>query len=418
MSFDLPVLLLVFNRPDVTAEAMEALRQLRPRRLFVAADGPRPGSESDPELCRRTRQIAANPHWKCEIKTLFQDGNLGCGRGPSTAISWFFDEVEAGIILEDDCVPNRSFFDFCAYLLNKYQDEERVGTIGGNFFLPSNLRMQQPYYFSKYLQAWGWATWRRTWKHYRFDLSFVSEEEWNRICRENCATRVEEEYWRFVIRALSQGIIDDVWDFQLLLIGWREKQLHVAPPKNLVRNLGFRPDATHTVTASPLARISTEELDDYRGDVEMKTMPDIDSITFYVRFLDSLASPWWLQQAIALDEHLTWVADQYRNLAQGVAGLRGVISQSKAVGAAQSFEGFAARIDGANQELASGRDRLLAFRRELAGAIEELQRVKQRLDERAPLSDAEPVAQEALLGQGVAGLLRGLRGFKILVSRE
>lgn len=134
MAFEVPVLLIVFNRPDLTAEVVEAARKVRPRRLFIAADGPRPDFETDAELCRRTREIASNPDWECEVTTLFQKENLGIGRGESTAISWFFDHVEEGIILEDDCLPSRSFFEFSAYFLDKYRDHQRVASVGGNFF--------------------------------------------------------------------------------------------------------------------------------------------------------------------------------------------------------------------------------------------------------------------------------------------
>jgi len=212
MALEVQVLLIVFNSPDLTAEIVEALRKVQPRRLFIAADGPRSDSETDAELCRRTREIASNPDWECEVTTLFQKENLGIGRGESTAMSWFFDHVEEGIILEDDCLPSRSFFEFCAYLLDKYRDDQRVASVGGNFFLPQIVRMPQPYYFSKYLQAWGWATWRRTWQNYRFDLSFLSQQDWDRICQENSATQVETKYWQYVTRALAKGTID-TWDF-------------------------------------------------------------------------------------------------------------------------------------------------------------------------------------------------------------
>ena len=416
MSCEVPVLLTVFNRPDVTAEVMEALRQVRPRYLFVAADGPRRGSDTDPDFCRRTREIAAHPDWKCEVNTLFQDVNLGSGRGESTAMSWFFEQVEAGIILEDDCCPSRSFFDFCAYLLDKYRDEERVGSIGGNFFLPPTVRMDQPYYFSKYLQGWGWATWRRTWQHYRYDLSFLAQDEWDRICRENASTRVEEEYWRFATRALAKGIVD-TWDYQLVLISWKQNQVHLAPSRNLVRNLGFRPDATNTVQPSPLAHLIAEEISDYRRDVELKLQPGIDSLTFYVRFLDSLSSPFFLQQAVALDEHLKWVGEQYRNLEHGVAAVKGLVAQSRHSPSIHRFEKFAIQFSKATQELMEGQERVLSSNQRLAEALEELDQLKQSLDEQTASGCDEP-ATPALLSHGIGGLRKGLRGFENLVHRE
>ncbi|HEY0791767.1 MAG TPA: hypothetical protein VGD78_11955 [Chthoniobacterales bacterium] len=410
----------MFNRPDVTAEVMEALRQVRPRHLFVAADGPRPGAADDPELCRRTREIAAHPDWKCEVSTLFQNDNLGCGRGASTALSWFFDQVEAGILLEDDCCPSRSFFDFSAYFLEKYRDEERVGSIGGNFFLPPTVRMEQPYYFSKYLQCWGWATWRRTWQHYRYDLSFLPQDEWDRICRENASTRVEEEYWRFATRALAKGIVD-TWDYQLVLICWRQNQVHLAPSRNLVRNLGFRPDATNTAQPSPLAHLTAEEISDYRREVELELQPGIDSLTFYVRFLDSLTSPFFLQQAVALDEHVKWVGDQYRNIEQGVAAVNGLVAQSQHAPSMQRFEKFASDFRRASEKLTAAQERVLASNQRLAEALRELDRLKGTLAELTVDGSDEPAVPlplRMLLSNAIGGLWKGLRGFENLVHRD
>jgi hypothetical protein len=416
MAFEVPVLLIVFNRPDVTAEIVEALGKVRPRRLFVAADGPRPDVQTDGELCRRTREIASNLNWECELTTLYQEKNLGIGLGESTAMSWFFEHVEEGIILEDDCLPSRSFFEFSAHLLEKYRDDHRVGSVGGSFFLPPVVRMAQPYYFSKYLQAWGWATWRRTWEHYRFDLSFLPQEEWDRICLENSASQTEAKYWQFVTRALAKGTID-TWDFQLVLICWKEKLLHVAPTKNLVKNLGFRPDATHTVLDSPMGRLLAEEVDNYHTGVEVQALPELDSLTFYLRFLDSLTSPWWLQQALPLDQHLSWVGTQYQNIAKGLGGLGALISQSADADSIQVFQQFESRFKEANQELATSERRLLESNQRLGQALEELNQLKRSVYDLASSDRYEP-SFRALLRQTVRGLQQGLRGFQGLLSGE
>ena len=364
MAFEVPVLLIIFNRPDVTAEIMATLRKVRPRRLFIAADAPRLNFETDAELCRRTREIASNPDRECEVITLFQKENLGVGRGQNAALSWFFEQVEEGIILEDDCLPSRSFFEFCAYFLDKYRDHSKVATVGGNFFLPHLLRLQQPYYFSKYFQVWGWATWRLNLQQYRFDLSFLPEAEWDRVCQENSATQVEAKYWQYVVRALAKGTID-AWDFQLNLICWKEKLLHIAPGRNLVKNVGFRADASHTVLESPMGRLFAEETNDYRREVEIQTLPDVDSLTFYVRFLDSLTLPWWLQQALPVDEHLSWAGTQYQNLKQGIAGLKQIVSQSGDPESILLFQKFESQLGQASQELATSVDRLSASNEQL-----------------------------------------------------
>jgi hypothetical protein len=414
MAFEVPVLLIIFNRPDVTAEVVAALRKVRPQRLFIAADGPRLNFETDAELCRRTREIASNPDWECEVTTLFQKENLGVGRGPNAALSWFFEQVEEGIILEDDCLPSRSFFEFSAYCLDKYRDNPRVATVSGNFFLPHLLRMQQPYYFSKYFQVWGWATWRRTWQHYRFDLSFLPEAEWDRISQDNSATQVEAKYWQYVARALAKGTIDS-WDFQLSLICWKEKMLHIAPAKNLVKNIGFRADASHTVLESPMGRLLAEEADDYRAEVEIQTLPDIDSLTFYVRFLDSLTLPWWLQQALPVDEHLSWAGTQYQNLREGIGGLKAIVSQTGDSESIQVFQKFESQLGKASEELAASLDQLSKSNQQLSQAVSDLNQLKLRVLElvRSAPYDA---AFRTLLVQSVLGLHQGMRGFQSLFN--
>ena len=136
MGFEVPILFLVFNRPDLTREVMSVLGELRPKRLFIAADGPRADRHGENELCRLTREVATTIEWECELKTLFRDKNLGCGPAVSQAITWFFDQVEEGIILEDDCLPSYSFFEFCEYALEKFREDTRIGTISGDYFLP------------------------------------------------------------------------------------------------------------------------------------------------------------------------------------------------------------------------------------------------------------------------------------------
>jgi hypothetical protein len=274
---------------------VSVLRQLRPKRLFVAADGPRKNVTSDSELCRRAREIATAVDWECELTTLLRDSNLGCGRAVSGAITWFFEQVEEGIILEDDCFPSLSFFEFCADALERFREDTRIGTISGDYFLPPDLLLEQPYYFSKYFQIWGWATWRRTWQRYRFDLSFESDANWRKILEEVHSAPLESKYWLEVLEGLKKGAVN-TWDYQLMFISWRERLLHVMPTRNLVSNIGYRPDATHTSFDSPLDQLPRSEIPAFQVDVKVCTLPQIDNLTFYVRFLESLHSVWWLQQ--------------------------------------------------------------------------------------------------------------------------
>ena len=169
------LLFLVFNRPDTTTQVFKKIRQAKPPRLYVASDGPRDGNSDDKKKVTKVREIATKVDWPCEVKTLFRDKNLGCKKGVSTAITWFFEHEEQGIILEDDCVPNLDFFTFCENLLQRYDKDERISTITGNNFQDGKWRGNASYYFSKYNHCWGWATWRRSWKNYDGDIKFWSK---------------------------------------------------------------------------------------------------------------------------------------------------------------------------------------------------------------------------------------------------
>jgi len=213
---DTPILLIVFNRSDTTRQVFKAIRQARPRQLFVAADGPREGVDGDGALCAAARSVATAVDWDCAVQTLFRDENLGCGLGPSTAISWFFENVEAGIILEDDCVPDPSFFRFSEELLERYRDVPRVMSISGDNFLRGRRRGAASYYFSRYPHIWGWASWRRAWQY--FDYETIPEE-----------------------------LRRHIWDWQWRLSVEKNRGLAVAPNVNLVSNIGCgAADATHT----------------------------------------------------------------------------------------------------------------------------------------------------------------------------
>src|SRR3954469_1056167 len=171
-----PVLLIIFNRPDTTRAVFEAIRQARPPKLYVAADGPRPNKESDAIRCELTREIINDVDWDCEVHTLFRETNLNCGVAPSSAFTWFFENEEQGIILEDDCLPSQSFFWYCEELLDRYKDDSRVMHIGGNNFLDGwHKDKDYSYYFSRSGHIWGWATWRRAWQKFDFNISLYNK---------------------------------------------------------------------------------------------------------------------------------------------------------------------------------------------------------------------------------------------------
>lgn len=234
-----PVLFLIFNRPATTARVFEQIRAARPKQLFVAADGPRMHIENDVLLCEKVRQIVKLVDWDCELKTLFRTENLGCGRAVSEAITWFFKDVEQGIILEDDCLPDLSFFSFCETLLNYYRNEIQIMHIGGtNFQYGKRQRGEGSYYFSKYCHVWGWATWRRAWEGY--DLAM-------RDCPDIVDGLDIEDFWKNIFRSnyVAPRSID-TWDYQWFYSVCKNKGLAIIPNKNLVQNIGFGENATHT----------------------------------------------------------------------------------------------------------------------------------------------------------------------------
>ena len=233
-----PVLFIVFNRPDSTARVFGALRAVRPASLYVAADGPRNGRAGEAELCAEVRSIATAVDWPCEVKTLFREENLGCGRAVSGAISWFFEHEPEGIILEDDCFPAPEFFPYCVEMLERYRDEEKVMHIGSTNFQDGLKRGGSSYYFSSYAHVWGWATWRRAWNKYDFDVHSLTRREFGALMEIRFGTKTERSYWRWIYDRMAKGKID-TWDYQWQFSVWRSGGVAVIPNTNLVSNIGI-----------------------------------------------------------------------------------------------------------------------------------------------------------------------------------
>ena len=243
------VLFLIFNRPDTTAEAFERIRAARPSRLYVAGDGARRDREGELERVAKARVIATDIDWPCEVKTLFRDENLGCKRAVSGALDWFFAQEEEGIILEDDCVPDPSFFQFCEEMLERYREEESVATISGNNFVSRGPRDANRYFFSRYFHCWGWATWRRGWELYRANLKGWPEWHASEEFRKWLPRREEQAYWSRIFDRVHAGEIDS-WAYPFLGSLWMAGKVSIQPGVNLVENIGFGEDATHTSGSS------------------------------------------------------------------------------------------------------------------------------------------------------------------------
>lgn len=255
-----PVLFLVFNRPDTTLKVLNEIREARPSKLYIAADGPRGGNEQDIRLCKETLAVVSNIDWDCEVKTLFRKENLGCKNAISSAITWFFEQEEEGIILEDDCLPAKSFFYFCDQMLNRYRDDDRIRHITGTNMQLGQTWGDASYYFGLVTNVWGWASWRRVWKDYDKDLSKYDTAEAER----QLGNIFEDEFlaaqWLSIFKKLKLKEID-TWDYQLTLINYFNHSLSVNPNVNLIQNIGFRPDATHTANPNATyARLPLQEI--------------------------------------------------------------------------------------------------------------------------------------------------------------
>ena len=252
MSFAVPLLLLAFNRPEPTARMLEVLRQLRPSQLYGACEGPRSDRPGEAERCAQVRElIEASIDWPCELHKLFQPSNLGCRRGVTAALDWFFDQVEEGIVLEDDILPDLSFFPFCQGLLERYRHDTRIGVIAANNHQRSAPADDSSYRFSIYSHCWGWASWRRAWRCNDPDLAgwpAFRGGGWLQQLGGSAFAKV----WGGWLEALDAGRID-TWDMVWQFSCWQQGLLTVIPEVELVENIGFSSEATHTIDeASPL----------------------------------------------------------------------------------------------------------------------------------------------------------------------
>lgn len=298
-----PILFLVFNRPEPTARVFEAIRAQRPKRLYIAADGARDDRPGEAELVRHTRAIVSRVDWPCEVKTLFRDNNLGCGAAVCGAITWFFEHVEEGIILEDDCLPHPDFFPYCQTLLARYRHEPSIATIAGTHFLPAELPHQRSHYVSKYFQMWGWASWRRTWRLYDFGLDKLTEGEWYTLLQSVHPIPAEAGYWKEIYKTLKTATVD-TWDFQVFFSCWHAGSNHVMPGRNLISNIGYGSDATHTNFTSSMANLPTFPLSVGPDAIPLTPNKSVDGIIFYLRFLESMTQTWWMEQVLSPEQRL------------------------------------------------------------------------------------------------------------------
>jgi hypothetical protein len=253
-----PIIFIIFRRPNLTARVFEVIRQAQPRKLLVVADGPRYAAEAI--LCQKTRSITEKIDWECEVLRNYSETNLGSRGRVSSGLNWAFEQVEAAIILEDDCLPHASFFRYCETLLEYYRDDQRVMVVSGNNFQNGQQRTPYSYYFSKYNHCWGWATWRRAWKYWEMNSEKWIEFRNSGLISTVCNDVSEAKYWQDIFDRIFFEEKPDAWDYPWTFACWSQGGLTALPKVNLVSNIGFGSEATHTLEDSPCANLSISDV--------------------------------------------------------------------------------------------------------------------------------------------------------------
>ena len=255
-----PVAFLIFNRSETTKRVFAEIAKVKPPKLLVIADGPRSNKPEEMTRCQEAREIINQVDWDCDVLKNYSDVNLGCKKRVSSGLNWVFKMVEEAIILEDDCLPHPTFFRFCEELLEKYRDETRISQISGSNFLFNKFDLKNSYYFSKFQFVWGWASWRRVWKHYDVNMkkwpSFCHTDDFKRLIGNK---KISDYYTKIFEKVYKEKI--DTWDYQWFFSNLVKKKVSIIPKYNLISNIGFGHGATHTNFLHPLANIQLDQME-------------------------------------------------------------------------------------------------------------------------------------------------------------
>jgi len=285
-----PILFLIFNRPELSLRVLEAIRRAQPSHLFIAGDGPREERVGEVSLCHKTRSLVeSHVDWPCVIHRLYRDRNLGCKDAVSSAISWFFQYVEEGVILEDDTLPNESFFNFTDTLLERYRDDPHVMHISGNNHQHGRIRGDGAYYSSRFAHSWGWATWRRSWELYDIEMQGFPEN-WEQIQRECSLPESISTWWKLALGNVRSGTTD-TWDFQWHYTLMKNCGISLIPNINLVENIGVGADATHMKKRDVASSIKASKLFQFDDPSSLKICFEADKFDFEHSVLNKKV-PW------------------------------------------------------------------------------------------------------------------------------
>lgn len=250
MKFDIPIALIIFNRPDRVKALIDRLRKIKPSKLYIIADGPREKYKSDKQLVAESREIINQIDWECKINKNFSEVNLGCKRRPITGIDWVFQNEKSAIILEDDCFPTEDFFRFMKWGLETYENNPKIGMISGSNLIDYKYITEKRNGFSRLTNIWGWGSWRRVWEIHNKHLSIQDIKENKVLIKNNGNLNVMSSvFWNEVFKHACFS--NSIWDFQLQYTFFKEGLLSVYPKQNLVLNMGFDGDGTHTNFSIP-----------------------------------------------------------------------------------------------------------------------------------------------------------------------
>lgn len=285
--FDTPVLFLAYNRPELTERVFSAIRKRKPKKLFISADGPSENKPNDVEKCKQVRAILSNVDWDCDIKYLFREKNIGAGLAVSQSISWMFDHVSEGIILEDDCLPSDTFFDFMAFALDKFRENNSIMHINGtNFLRNRKFNFTGTFYYSKLAHPWGWATWKRAWKHFDFDMSNLAEFKQLEKIKNLTSKPEHQNYYLNLFELTTKGRFDS-WDFQWVYTILNLNCNVITPVKNMVTNIGFGAQATHTTyLRTRIGGMKRNEIHEFRPPISENTHRKADDFSISMNLLE------------------------------------------------------------------------------------------------------------------------------------
>jgi len=244
----------IFNRPDTTQRVFDAIRKAKPKQLFVITVAPRNNIPGEAEKCAEARKIIDTIDWNCEIYKNYSDKHLNIEVGFTRGMKWVFEHVETAIILEDDCVPDSSFFTFCNIMLDKYKDDTRIMMISGTNLLFKDDFIEETYYFSQFFSIWGWATWKRAWTHYDGTMSKWPEFKKKKMLESIYQNKLFIKYFEMCFDRVFEENGDD-WDYKWFFTGLCNRGLSIIPAKNLISNIGI--DGTHLQDVKYLNRATS-----------------------------------------------------------------------------------------------------------------------------------------------------------------